>query len=236
MLQLENINAGYNRIQVLHEINLQVHEGEMVSILGANGAGKTTVFRVISGIIHPSQGRVLFQGKELHRLSTYQVVRAGIGQVPEGRQVVPSLSVRDHLWLSAHFGGNYKSEQEIKGELKKIFQLFPILEERSEQLAGSLSGGQQQMLVIARALMLRPRLLLLDEPSLGLAPIIVSDIFNTLKKLNRQGMTILLIEQNAFAALKISHRAYVMAQGKILLEDSAENILKEQSIKQFYLG
>ena len=164
------------------------------------------------------------------------VVRLGIGQVPEGRQVIPSLSVYDHLMMAGYYSKKYKAENEIIEKLHKMYELFPILKERKNQLAGSMSGGQQQMLVIARALMMKPELLLLDEPSLGLAPIIVSSIFEILKKINKEGITILLIEQNAFAALKISHRAYVMENGKMVLEGPATDIIHDASIEKYYLG
>lgn len=235
MLQIDNVYAGYDRTNILQGVSMNIKQGEIVSIVGANGAGKTTLFRAISGILTPNDGHVRFQDRTLNRMKPHEIVRLGIGQVPEGRQVVPSLSVIDHLQLSGHYGGR-ASAAEIQSRLEHIFELFPILYERQTQAAGTLSGGQQQMLVIGRALMMQPKLLLLDEPSLGLAPIIVSQILESLVEINREGMTILLIEQNAFAALKISHRAYVMEHGKIVMENTGEALLNDESLKSFYLG
>lgn len=230
------MDAGYKRVRVIEDINLQVNKGEIVSIIGANGAGKTTIFRTISGVLSPSAGSIRLNGKDISKVQPHMVVRLGIGQVPEGRQVIPSLSVYDHLVMAGHYSKKYKNESEIKEKLQEMYEIFPVLEERKTQLAGSLSGGQQQMMVVARALMMKPDILLLDEPSLGLAPIIVSNIFEILKKINKEGITILLIEQNAFAALKISHRAYVMENGKIVLEGSAEELANDSSIEKYYLG
>jgi branched-chain amino acid transport system ATP-binding protein len=238
MLRVEQVDAAYGRVPVLHGVSLRVEPGEIVSILGANGAGKTTLFRVISGLLRPSAGRVVLEGREISRLPAYQVARLGVGQVPEGRQVFRGLTVQDNLRLGGYYGSaaDGRRDRSVAEGLRRVYDLFPILEERRLQSAGTLSGGQQQMLAIGRALMTRPRLLLLDEPSLGLAPLLVAEVFRVIQDLHQQGQTVLLIEQNAYAALRISHRAYVVEQGRIGLEGPAAEVLGDENVKHLYLG
>ncbi len=237
MLRVESVHAAYGKVEVLHDISLSVEPGEIVSILGANGAGKTTLFRVISGLLKPHRGRVLLDGRNITPLPAYRVACMGIGQVPEGRQIFRTLSVLDNLLLAGHYatdGGERR--QAVADGLARVFDLFPILRERQHQSAGTLSGGQQQMLAIGRALMVRPRLLLLDEPSLGLAPLLVQNIMRVVSQLNHEGLTIVLIEQNAHAALGISHRAYVIEQGRVALSGTAEAVLGDETVRYLYLG
>ncbi|WP_457572346.1 ABC transporter ATP-binding protein [Desulfovulcanus sp.] len=233
MLQVENLRVHYGSVEALHGINLRVRRGEIVTILGANGAGKSTTLMTISGLLKPTQGRIIFEGKELHKLHAHEIVRLGIAQVPEGRRVFSTLTVQENLNLGAF---TVTDEKKKERTLKWIFDLFPRLEERKEQLAGTLSGGEQQMLAIARGLMANPKILLLDEPSLGLAPILVKSIFETIKEINESGVTVLLVEQNARAALKLAHRGYVMEVGKIVLEDSAKSLLENPEVRKAYLG
>jgi len=233
MLQVENLRVHYGSVEALHGINLRVRRGEIVTILGANGAGKSTTLMTISGLLKPTQGRIIFEGKELHKLHAHEIVRLGIAQVPEGRRVFSTLTVYENLNLGAF---TVTDDTKKERTLKWIFDLFPRLEERKEQLAGTLSGGEQQMLAIARGLMANPKILLLDEPSLGLAPILVKSIFETIKEINESGVTVLLVEQNARAALKLAHRGYVMEVGKIVLEDSAESLLENPEVRKAYLG
>ncbi|MBT8762762.1 ABC transporter ATP-binding protein [Desulfohalobiaceae bacterium Ax17] len=233
MLNVENLRVHYGNVEALHGINLRVRQGEIVAILGANGAGKSTTLMSISGLLKPSQGRIIFEGQELHKLRAHEIVRLGIAQVPEGRRVFSTLTVQENLNLGAF---TVTDEKKIQRTLDWIFDLFPRLKERKEQLAGTLSGGEQQMLAIARGLMADPKILLLDEPSLGLAPILVKSIFETIKEINESGVTVLLVEQNARAALKLAHRGYVMEVGKIVLEDSAKNLLENPEVRKAYLG
>jgi branched-chain amino acid transport system ATP-binding protein len=233
LLRLQDVQVKYGNIQVLHGINLTVGKGEIVSILGANGAGKSTTLMSISGLIRPFRGEILLEDQPLHRLRAHAIVRQGVAQVPEGRRVFGTLSVQENLKLGAftrHDGAT------IRQTLEWILTLFPILAERRGQLAGTLSGGEQQMLAIGRALMSRPRILLLDEPSLGLAPLLVKTIFQTLREINATGVTIVLVEQNARVALKLAHRGYVLETGRIVLEDSASALLANPEVQRAYLG
>ena len=234
LLEVENICTRYGPIQALHDISLSVHPGELVAIVGANGAGKTTLLHTLSGILRAEQGSIRFDGQEITRLPPHQVVKSGICQVPEGRQVFPPLSVEDNLRLGAYSLRREKNwvEQQLAG----IYQLFPILQEKTGQSAGTLSGGQQQMLAIGRALLGRPRLLLLDEPSMGLAPLLVEEIFRVIQGLNEKGVTILLVEQNARAALGIADRGYVLETGKVVLSASADQLLADEAVRKAYLG
>ena len=232
-LEVENLQAGYGTEEVLHGVSLRVDEGEIVSILGANGAGKTTTLLTISGLVRASGGAVRFQGEDLHTLPSHEVVRRGLTQSPEGRRVFGVLTVLENLRLGAFtVGDKEKAEQ----TLDWIFDLFPRLHERKDQLAGTLSGGEQQMLAIGRALMGQPKLLLLDEPSLGLAPLLVKSIFETIRAINQSGVTILIVEQNARAALKLATRGYVLELGRVVMEDTAAHILANPSIQEAYLG
>jgi branched-chain amino acid transport system ATP-binding protein len=233
LLQLEGVHAGYGPIEVLKGIDLRVAAGEIVTVLGANGAGKSTMLMTVSGINHCRQGRILFRGQPVQNHPPHDIVRLGISQCPEGRRIFPRLTVRENLEIGAFQRGNNGALQD---DVENAFAAFPILKERQAQLGGTLSGGEQQMLAISRALMARPTLLLLDEPSLGLAPIIVTRIFDIIREINHQGTTILLVEQNANMALHIAHRGYVLETGRILLEDTAENLISNEQVKKSYLG
>ncbi|MDR3045578.1 MAG: ABC transporter ATP-binding protein [Desulfovibrio sp.] len=233
MLELRNVNAFYGNIQALRDINLTIGQGEIVTLIGANGAGKTTTLMTVCGAVPPRSGEVLFEGKPIHGMKPNEIVRLGISQVPEGRLIFPDLTVQENLDLGAFLRND---KDGIARDLDYIFGLFPILAQRRKQAGGTLSGGEQQMLAISRAIMGRPRLLLLDEPSLGLAPIIIQQIFDIIRKINADGTTVFLVEQNANQALKIAHRAYVMETGRITLEDTAANLLVNEDVKKAYLG
>ena len=233
LLKIEDLHVKYGNVEALHGINIEAAEGEIVCILGANGAGKSTTLMSISGLVKASAGTITYDGREIQKASAHHIVKDGIAQVPEGRRVFGTLTVAENLMLGAFTSADEAKNAET---LAWIHELFPVLKEREQQLAGTLSGGEQQMLAIGRALMAHPRILLLDEPSLGLAPIVITTIFETIKKINKAGVTILLVEQNARAALKLSHRGYVMEVGNMVLEDSAENLLSNQEIQKAYLG
>lgn len=234
MLELRNLNTCYGKIQALKDVTIDVAEGEIICLIGANGAGKTTTLMSICGIVPPKSGEVYFMGNPIHKMSGDQIVALGIIQVPEGRRIFPNMSVLENLEMGAYLR-NDKDVQ--KQDMDMMFDLFPILAQRRSQLGGTLSGGEQQMLAISRALMARPKLLLLDEPSLGLAPLIIKQIFETIKKVNEeQKTTIFLVEQNANQALKLAHRGYVMENGAITLSDTAENLLNDEDVKTAYLG
>ena len=234
MLKLKNIKTYYGNIQALKVVSIEVSEGEIITLIGANGAGKTTTLMSISGIVPPRSGEIIFEGKPIHDLPGSQIVAMGLCQVPEGRRIFPYLSVLENLDMGAFLR---KDNSGIKADIEYIFELFPILAERRNQAGGTLSGGEQQMLAISRALMARPRLLLLDEPSLGLAPLVVKQIFDIIRKINgEQGTTIFLVEQNANMALKVADRGYVMENGKITLTDTAANLLANDAVRKAYLG
>lgn len=232
MLSLKNIVAGYGHITALKSINLEVPEGSVVSLIGANGAGKTTTMKTITGIIKPEEGDILFNGESIKGKAVYDIVKAGISLVPEGRQILQDMTVFENLEMGAYI----RSDKEIRDDIKKVFARFPILDERSYQLGGTLSGGQQQMLAIGRALMARPKLLLLDEPSMGLAPLVVADIFKTIREISEEGTTVLLVEQNVRQALKIADYAYVLETGKIVLHGTAKEIANNPRVMEAYLG
>ena len=234
MLKIKNINTFYGNIQALHDVSLEVKQGEIITLIGANGAGKTTTLMSICGIVPPRSGEIIFEGKPIHQMKTDEIVKLGIVQVPEGRLIFPYMTVMENLDMGAYLR---KDKEGIKKDLEYIFELFPILAQRRNQQGGTLSGGEQQMLAISRALMARPRLLLLDEPSLGLAPLVIRQIFEIIQKINRENnTTIFLVEQNAHQALKIAHRGYVMENGRITLVDSASNLLNNEEVKKAYLG
>ena len=231
LLSVSALHAGYGSVEVLHGVSLTVAEGEIVTVLGANGAGKSTTLMTICGAVPARQGAITFAGQPINQLPAHEIVRRGISQVPEGRRIFPRLTVRDNLELGA-----FQRQDDIAADLERVLELFPILRERAGQLGGTLSGGEQQMLAIARALMARPKLLLLDEPSLGLAPLMVAKIFEVIQAINRSGTTILLVEQNANRALHIAQRGYVLETGRIVLEDTAPNLIHNADVKRSYLG
>ncbi|WP_297218608.1 ABC transporter ATP-binding protein [uncultured Desulfovibrio sp.] len=233
MLELKDIRVRYGNVEALHGINLHVDEGEIVTLLGANGAGKSTTLLTISGLVRPCGGDVLLDGKSLLKVPSHDVVRHGVAQSPEGRRVFGTMTVLENLHLGAFSVRDAARSQQT---LDWIFELFPRLFERREQLAGTLSGGEQQMLAIGRALMAEPRLLLLDEPSLGLAPLLVRSIFETVRTISRRGVTVLLVEQNARAALKLATRGYVLEVGNVVMHDTAANLLADPSVQHAYLG
>ena len=238
MLRLKNINTYYGKVHALKNISLHLGEGEIVTLIGANGAGKTTILNTISGVTPAAAGEIVFRKEMITALAPDKVVQLGISQVPEGRQVFKPLSVEDNLQLGAYL--RYRSREgksTINSDMDKIFSLFPRLEERRKQLAGTMSGGEQQMLAIGRALMANPKMLLLDEPSMGLAPLVVQEIFRVLERLRQEnGTTILLVEQNAKAALKLADRGYVLETGKVILEGPADELLENAEVKRAYLG
>ncbi len=234
LLTVEHLRAGYGPIEVLKDISLEVNEGEIVTMIGANGAGKTTTLMTISGAVRARAGRIVFQGAEIQNRPPHEIVRLGLCQSPEGRKIFPRLTVLENLELGAYTRNDTAG---IKKDIDHAYELFPILRERKDQFGGTLSGGEQQMLAVARALLGRPKLLLLDEPSLGLAPLIVLKIFDVIRKLNaEEGMSVLIVEQNARLALKLAHRGYVMETGVITMSDKASSLLNDQRVKDAYLG
>jgi branched-chain amino acid transport system ATP-binding protein len=233
LLRVHNLRAGYGPIEVLRGIDLEVHEGEIVALLGANGAGKTTTLRCLSGCLPARAGHVQLDGLDVHQLPAHELVRRGLCHAPEGRRIFPRLTVRENLEMGAY---TRRDRAGVRADLERAFDLFPILRERQGQAGGTLSGGEQQMLAVARALMARPSLLLLDEPSLGLAPLIVLRIFDAIRQLHREGIAILLVEQNARLALQLAHRAYVLETGAITLSGAAEPLRHDERIKRAYLG
>lgn len=234
MLKLINVSTFYGNIQAIKGINIEISEGEIITLIGSNGAGKTSTLMSISGVVPPREGKIMFMDQQIHGFSPDRIVSLGISQVPEGRHIFPQLSVLENLHMGAFIRND---NDEIKKDIEYIFELFPILTKRRNQSGGTLSGGEQQMLAISRALMARPRLLLMDEPSLGLAPIIVKQIFSIIKKINaEQKTTIFLVEQNANLALQVANRGYVIENGRIVIEDSADNLLSNSDVKKAYLG
>ena len=234
MLEVRNIQTYYGNIQALKNVSLTINEGEIVTLIGANGAGKSTTLMSICGVTPPRQGEILFRGQPIQNLGADGIVPLGICQVPEGRRIFPQMSVLENLEMGAYLRNDKAG---IKADIEQAFECFPILGKRRNQAGGTLSGGEQQMLAISRALLSRPSLLLLDEPSLGLAPLIIKQIFEIIKQINAEsGTTVFLVEQNANQALKIAHRGYVMENGKITLEDKAENLLSNEDVKKAYLG
>lgn len=233
MLNVENIDVYYGAIHALKGLSFHVEEGEIVSLIGANGAGKTTAMHTISGLLRSKGGDISFLGQSIAKTEPHKIVRMGLAQVPEGRRVFASLSVEENLEMGAYIRNN---KAEISADLKNVYVRFPRLKERRKQLAGTLSGGEQQMLAIGRALMSRPKMLLLDEPSMGLSPILVQEIFDCIKEVNKDGTTVLLVEQNAKMALSISHRAYVLETGMLFLEGDAQSLLDNEQVKSAYLG
>lgn len=236
MLRIKNLNAYYGRIRALENVSLHVRPGEIVSLIGANGAGKTTLLNAVSGIVPVKQGEIYCENNRINGLAPERIVAAGVSQVPEGRQIFAPMTVLENLELGAYLRFRKKEKGAIKNDLEWVLELFPRLEERSRQIAGTLSGGEQQMLAIGRALMARPKLLLLDEPSMGLAPLVVQDIMSTICTLRDEGVTVLIVEQNALASLAISERGYVLEIGRIILQGSSEDLLNDGDVKRAYLG
>ena len=233
MLELKGVVSGYGNITALKSIDLSVPEGKIVSLIGANGAGKSTTMRTIMGLVKAREGSISFLGQDLTKLKTHEIVKAGISLVPEGRQILQDMTVYENLEMGAYIR---KDKAGIEEDIKKVFKRFPILDERSYQLGGTLSGGQQQMLAIGRALMARPKLLLLDEPSMGLAPLVVNEIFEVIKEISQEGTTVLVVEQNVRQALKIADYAYVLETGKMFLDGSAEDVRHDTRVMEAYLG
>ncbi len=233
LLEVRDLEAGYGAISVLHRISLTVNAGEIVTMIGANGAGKSTTLNAICGIVRPRAGRVAFAGHDITRTPAHDIVKLGLAQSPEGRKIFPRLTVRENLEMGAFTRRDHAG---VRDDIEKAYRMFPILEKRQSQPGGLLSGGEQQMLAIARALMSRPKLLLLDEPSLGLAPQIVVQIFDIIRELNQQGVSVLLVEQNARMALRVAHRGYVIETGRVTHTDRAESLLHDSRIREAYLG
>lgn len=233
MLEVNNLNVYYGAIHAIQDLSIKVNEGEIVTLVGANGAGKTSMLKTISGVVKGKSGKIKYLNVDITNSSASEIVKLGMAHVPEGRRIFANMSVMENLEMGAYIR---KNKDEIKDDYEKIFERFPRLKERRNQMAGTLSGGEQQMLAMGRALMLRPKLILLDEPSMGLAPILVDEIFSIIKDINKSGTTVLLVEQNANMALAIANRAYVIQTGKIVLEGKASDLLKDETVKNKYLG
>jgi branched-chain amino acid transport system ATP-binding protein len=232
VLELKDVHTYYGRIHALQGVSLEVRRGEIVTLIGANGAGKTTILKTISGLLHARQGHVFFEGADVTRRAAHDLVKAGIGHAPEGRRIFPRLTVLENLQMGAFT----RTQAEAHEDIDHVYALFPRLQERATQRGGSLSGGEQQMLAVGRALMSRPRVLLLDEPSLGLSPILVQEIFEIIQEINTRGTTILLVEQNASQALNVAHRGYVLQTGRVILTDTAGRLAANEDVRRAYLG
>ncbi|MDW8325111.1 MAG: ABC transporter ATP-binding protein [Anaerolineales bacterium] len=233
LLEVENVHTYYGHIHALKGLSLNVEQGEIVTLIGANGAGKTTTLNTISGLLRPREGRIRLRGEDLTAIPPHEIVARGVVQVPEGRRVFARLTVQENLEMGAYV---QKDSRRVRESIERVFTLFPRLKERRQQVAGTLSGGEQQMLAMGRALMAQPKVLLLDEPSMGLAPVLVDSIFATIKRLNDDGATILLVEQNARMALQIAHRGYVLQTGEVVLSDTGENLRQNEMVQKAYLG
>lgn len=233
MLKIENLNIKYGAIHAIKGIDLEVNEGEIVTLIGANGAGKSSILKAISGLIKPSEGTISFMGNSLNKISAQNIMKLGISQVPEGRHIFPGMTVLENLELGAY---QRKDKDGIRKDLQAVYERFPILEKRSKQDAATLSGGEQQMLAMGRALMAKPKLLLLDEPSMGLAPILVREIFSIVEDINKQGTTVLLVEQNARMALSVADRAYVLETGKVVMSGTGKELAESEDVQKAYLG
>ena len=236
MLRIKNLESGYDNLKVIKDATIHVNRGEIVTIIGANGAGKTTLLKTITGLLRPLAGEILFDGREIGRMSTEKIVFLGCSLVPEGRQVFAPMTVKENLLLGGYVQHRKGEGSSVDRDLKHVYNLFPRLREREDQFAGTLSGGEQQMLAMGRALMARPKLVMMDEPSMGLAPLIVKDIFAIIRNLRDEGNTVLLIEQNAKAALRIADRGYVLETGKVILEGIASDLLENKDVQRAYLG
>jgi len=236
MLKIRNLDAGYGNLMVLRRVSLHVNPGEIVTIIGANGAGKSTLLKTITGLLNAQAGDIEFNGRTIRHVPTEQIVSSGCSLVPEGRQVFPAMPVKENLLLGAYVQLKRGKKREVEQDLERVYDIFPILKQRERQLAGTLSGGEQQMLAMARALMARPSLIMLDEPSMGLAPLMVKEIFNIIVRLREEGNTVMLVEQNARSALKIANRGYVLETGRIILEGDADDLLANHDVQRAYLG
>ncbi|MCQ9329245.1 ABC transporter ATP-binding protein [Pelistega suis] len=234
MLKIDNVSLKYGAFTALNRVSLRADQGELIVLLGANGAGKSTLFLAISGVHPIAEGKILYQGEDIAKWKSPRIVKEGLVHCPEGRKLFPGMSVYKNLQLGGYV--HKKDKKGVEEQIEEVFELFPILKEKQHQMAGSLSGGQQQMVAIGRALVSRPKVLLLDEPSLGLAPLVVKQMFEVIQRINAQGTTVLLAEQNAYSALKICHRAYVMERGNVILEGDKESLLHNEDIKKAYLG
>lgn len=234
MLELKNVNISYGAIHAVHNVSLKVKDGEIVSLIGANGAGKTTILHTITGLKKATDGEITYDGKDLRKTEASKIITFGIAHVPEGRHIFPDMTVTENLEMGAYIRGGKK--EEIQDSIKEIFERFPRLRERKKQIAGTLSGGEQQMLAVGRALMSHPKILLMDEPSMGLSPLLVKEIFSIIKEVHKQGITVLLVEQNAKMALSIANRAYVLETGKISMSGEARELLNDEKVKKAYLG
>ena len=233
MLETKNLAAAYGMVQILSDVNFRVNEKEIVSIIGPNGAGKTTLVKTIMGFLHPKNGSIAFKGENIEKLPTYEIVKKGITMIPEGREAFPRLTVEENLLLGAYI---INDKKEVKDSLEKVCQIFPVLKKKGKALAQTLSGGEQQMLVIGRSLMSNPKMLILDEPSLGLAPIMVEKVLDTIRTINDEGVTVLLVEQNIIDSLGVAERGYVLEEGRIVLEGKSKELLSNSHIKEVYLG
>lgn len=233
MLEVKDLQVFYGVIQAIKNVSFKVNEGEIIALIGANGAGKTTILQTISGLITPKQGEILYNGTDLKKIPAYKIVAMGVAHVPEGRRVFSQLTVYENLLMGAYTRNDKK---DIEETLRQVYKRFPRLEERKNQMAGTLSGGEQQMLAMGRALMSKPKIILMDEPSMGLSPILVEEVFDIIQSINKSGTTVLLVEQNAKKALSIAHRAYVIETGKIVLEGDAKELMNNESVKKAYLG
>jgi branched-chain amino acid transport system ATP-binding protein len=236
MLRIRNVEAGYGKLKVLRKVTMHVAAGEIVTIIGANGAGKTTLLRTVSGLLKSRSGEIIFDAREIGKLPPEKIVFLGCSLVPEGRQLFAPMTVKENILLGAFPQIRRRRNEAVRDDFERIYGIFPLLKERENQLAGTLSGGEQQMLAIARALMARPRLIMMDEPSMGLAPLVMKDIFSVVTRLRDEGNTVLLVEQNARAALGIADRGYVLETGRIILEGTAENLLSNRDVQRAYLG
>jgi branched-chain amino acid transport system ATP-binding protein len=233
MLNVQNVSAGYGMVQILRDVTFQIQEKEIVSVIGPNGAGKTTLVKTIMGLLHPQSGTIQFKGKNIEKLPTYEIVKNGLAMIPEGREIFPTMTIEENLQLGAY---TVNGKDKIKETKEKVYQIFPVLKKKQKALAQTLSGGEQQMLVICRSLMSNPQLLILDEPSLGLAPIIVEKVLDTVRTINDEGVTVLLVEQNIHDSLNVADRGYVLEEGRIILEGTSRELLSNSHIKEVYLG
>jgi len=233
MLSVQNVSAGYGMVQILRDVTFQIQEKEIVSVIGPNGAGKTTLVKTIMGLLHPQSGTIQFKGKNIEKLPPYEIVKNGLVMIPEGREIFPTMTIEENLQLGAY---TVNGKEKIKETKEKVYQIFPVLKKKQKALAQTLSGGEQQMLVICRSLMSNPQLLILDEPSLGLAPIIVEKVLDTVRTINDEGVTVLLVEQNIHDSLNVADRGYVLEEGRIILEGTSRELLSNSHIKEVYLG